>query len=281
MPKVKALIGATKTVLCSHLSPIGLINLTLPRSGYVVHEGLAYGAGPRQRLDIYVPQPLTAPAPVLLFFYGGAWQSGHRSHYRAFGQAFASAGLVTAVADYRLYPRVKYPSFVEDAAGALVWVHDHIAQYGGDRARIFIAGHSAGAYNAVMLASEPRFLTDKGGSPSWIKGVIGIAGPYDFLPMRDPVYVDIFHGTNNTDSMPVYHVDGPRSAMLLVTGAGDRTVRPSNTDSMAARLRSVGSPVKVVRYKRVGHVGVILSLVRGFRGIAGLRRDMLDFIHSQ
>lgn len=257
-----------------------LVNLLVPRSGYHVRRGLAYGDDPRQQLDIYVPADLKAPAPVVLFFYGGGWQGGDRTDYLAFGQAMASAGMVAVVADYRLYPQVKYPGFVEDAAGALAFVRAHAAHYGGDADRIFVAGHSAGAYNAVMLASEPKFLAARGGGLDWIRGVIGIAGPYNFLPMSDPIYVDMFHGTNNTDSMPVHHVDGPRPPMLLISGSDDDTVGLCNTHDMSARLARFGSDVRVIFYKGVGHVGVILSLVRGFRRIAPLRQDMIDFVHA-
>ena len=278
MPKSETLVVAGVTALRRHF--FRAINLLVPRAGYGVHHGLAFGREPRQKLDIYVPSALTAPAPVVLFFYGGGWQGGDRGDYLAFGQAFASAGMVTVVADYRLYPQVKYPGFVEDAAGALAFVRAHARQYGGDPDRIFLAGHSAGAYNAVMLASEPKFLADQGGSLNWIRGVIGIAGPYNFLPMSDPVYVDMFHGTNNTDSMPVHHIDGPRPPMLLISGSEDGTVRLSNTNDMSERLRRFGSDVKVIFYKGVGHIGVILSLVRGFRGLAPLRQDMIDFIRA-
>jgi dipeptidyl aminopeptidase/acylaminoacyl peptidase len=131
-----------------------------------------------------------------------------------------------------------------------------------------------------MLASEPKFLLPHGGRPDWIRGVIGIAGPYDFLPMQEAKYVDIFHGRNNLDSMPVNHVDGLRPPMLLITGDRDRTVWPRNTKSMAAKLRSVGSPVREITYRGIGHVAVILSLLPAFRWLTPLRRDMLDFIHS-
>jgi acetyl esterase/lipase len=280
MPKTKALLAACFTALRSHLSPFTVLNLLVPRTGYAVHRGLAFGADPRQQLDVYVPHGLTGPAPVLLFFYGGGWQGGDRTNYLAFGQAFASAGIVTAVADYRLYPQVKYPGFVEDAAGALAWLHGHAGEYSADPQRLFVSGHSAGAYNAVMLASEPKFIESHGGRLDWMRGVIGIAGPYNFLPMSDPVYVDMFHGTNNTDSMPVYHLDGKRPPMLLVTGGEDSTVAPSNTKSMAAKLTSFGSEVREIHYRGVGHVGVILSLVPGFRRITRLRQDMIDFIQS-
>jgi acetyl esterase/lipase len=279
-PKIHALTAGGFAALLSAWPPFGLINLLVPRSGYDLHRGLAYGSDPRQKLDIYVPQGLKAPAPVLLFFYGGAWHGGNRDNYRGFGQAFASAGIVTVVADYRLYPKVKYPDFVEDAAGALAWLHIHAGDYGGDSARIFVSGHSAGAYNAVMLASEPEFIQAKGGSLDWIKGVIGIAGPYNFLPMRDPAYVDMFHGANNPDSMPVNHVTGRHPPMLLITGSQDATVAPRNSDDMAKKLENFASPVRVIRYPGIGHTGVILSLVPGFRGTTSLRQDMLDFIQS-
>jgi acetyl esterase/lipase len=280
MSKFKAFAGACVSALVSACSPFGAINLLVPRSGFTVHRALAFGADPRQKLDIYVPQGLKGPAPVLLFFYGGGWQGGNRSDYLAFGQAFASAGIVTVVADYRLYPQVKFPAFVEDAAGALAWLHGHAAGYGGDPARIFVSGHSAGAYNAVMLASEPKFLEARGGRLDWIRGVIGISGPYDFLPMSSPEYVDMFHGTNNTDSMPTYHVDGRRPPMLLMTGTADTTVDQGNTDRMAAKLEAFGSEVTVIRYPGTGHIGTILSLVPGFRGITSLRQDMIAFLQS-
>jgi acetyl esterase/lipase len=280
MPKLKTLMAAGVTALTRHISPFTAINLLVPRAGYQSHRGLAYGDDPRQKLDVYVPSGLKGPAPVVLFFYGGGWQGGDRTDYLAFGQAFASAGMVAVVADYRLYPQVKYPGFVEDAAGALAFVRAHAARYGGDAGRIFLAGHSAGAYNAVMLASEPKFIAAKGGSLDWIRGVIGIAGPYNFLPMSDPVYVDMFHGTHNTDSMPVHHVDGPRPPMLLISGSDDHTVRLCNTNDMSERLKNFGSDVKVIFYKGVGHIGVILALARGFRGIAPLRQDMIDFIRA-
>ena len=284
MPKLKAMLfaglAALGTALLSACSPIAAINLLVPREGYDVRAGLAYGPDPRHKLDVYVTQGLNGPAPVLLFFYGGAWSSGDRSQYLAFGQSFASKGIVTVVADYRLYPQVKYPAFAQDAALALAWVHAHVREHGGDPARIFVSGHSAGAYNAVMLASEPKFIEAAGGRLDWIRGVIGIAGPYDFLPLTDPDYIDMFHGANNQDAMPVNHVDGKRPPMLLATGSDDGTVLPRNSDRMAAKLKAHGNSAEVIKYPGVGHVGIILSLAPGFRGKTTLREDMLRFIRS-
>jgi len=280
MLKFKAAILAGISVLLSACSPFAAVNLLVPRSGYDVHDGIAFGIDSRQKLDIYVPNGLKSPAPVLLFFYGGNWESGKRADYLAFGQAFASRGIVTVIADYRLYPQVKYPVFVEDGARALAYVHAHISAYAGDPEHIFVAGHSAGAYNAVMLGSDPRYLKTVGGDFSWIRGVIGIAGPYDFLPLSASDLIDIFHGANNAEAMPINHIDGPRPPMLLATGSDDSTVGPGNSDRMAAKLKSFGNSAQVIHYPGVGHIGIILSLVPGFRGKTTLQQDILNFIHD-
>jgi acetyl esterase/lipase len=257
-----------------------LLNVLVPKSGYREVRDLAYGADPRQKLDVYVPDHLAGKAPVLLFFYGGAWQFGSREQYLAFGQAFASLGIVTVVADYRLYPQVTWPDFVEDGASAMAWVHNHIAQYGGDPARLFVSGHSAGGYIAAMLGSDPKYLAAMGGDFSWAKGVIGISGPYDFLPLTDPAYIAIFHGDNNREAMPVAHIDGKRPAMLLAWGLDDTIVGHRNIDDMEAALKKAGSPVETRRYSGAGHIGILLSLVPGFRGRTTLRQDIAAFIQS-
>jgi len=259
-------------------SPVRILNLALSRSGYRIERDLSYGSDPRQKLDLYVPEGLNAPAPVILFFYGGSWQEGEKDYYLAFGQAFATRGIIVAIADYRLYPQVKYPGFVEDGALALRFVHSHVAAEGGDPARIFLAGHSAGAYIAAMLASDLRYIADVGGDSRWIRGVIGIAGPYDFLPLKDPNLVALFGGPSRDDTQPIRYIDGPRPPMLLVAGAEDTTVSPGNTERMAARLRAFGSEVETKIYPGVGHIGIILSIAPGFRSRASLRNDILQFV---
>lgn len=255
-----------------------LLNLTIPKSGYTVKPDIAYGGGPRARLDLYVPDGLNAPAPVILFFYGGSWQSGTKNIYRAFGQAFASAGIIAAVADYRLYPQVKYPAFVEDGALALRFVHERIAEHGGDPARLFLSGHSAGAYIAAMLACNPSHLGDA--RYEWIRGMVGIAGPYDFLPLRDPALIDIFGGDRVSATQPIEYAANRAAPMLLAHGTADSTVGAGNSRRMAKRLREAGNSVELIEYKGASHLGIILSLAHGFRGNTSLHADMLRFIAS-
>jgi len=266
-------------LVLSACSPAALLNtLLVPNDGYTVKRDVAYGADPRQKLDIYVPDHLSAPAPVLVFFYGGSWQTGSKDIYKFFGQAFASKGIVTVVADYRLYPQVKFPLFVEDAANAFKFVHDEIPNYGGDPNRLFLAGHSAGAHIAVMLDSNLSYLKAAGADPAWVRGVIGIAGPYDFLPLTDPKLIDLFGGDRVAATQPITFIDGKRAPMLLAYGTDDKTVSPKNSTRMAAKLRSFGSEVEVKSYPGVGHIGIILSLAPGFRGNTTLREDITNFV---
>ncbi|MEJ0028278.1 MAG: alpha/beta hydrolase [Rhizomicrobium sp.] len=255
-----------------------LIDSRVPRSGYRVLADLAYGPAARQKLDLYVPDGLTAPAPVLLFFYGGSWQSGSKAIYRAFGQAFASEGIVTAVADYRLYPEVRYPAFVEDGALALRFLRRQAGAQGGDPDRLFVSGHSAGAYIATMLAVNADYLKAVDLSPAAIRGVIGLAGPYDFLPLYDPALIDIFGGARVMATQPIKHVAPGAPPMLLAHGTGDTTVGAGNSRRFARRLAAADNAVELIEYRGIGHLGIILSLARDLRRRTTLHADMLRFI---
>ncbi len=270
-----AAVGLLALLACS---PVPLLNLAISRSGYRILRDLPYGNDPRQKLDLYIPDGQKAPAPILLFFYGGSWQNGRKRDYLAFGEAFASRGIIVAIADYRLYPQIRYPAFLQDGAEALGFMHARAAYYGGDPARVFVAGHSAGAYIAVMLGADPHYLADMHGNARWIRGIIGIAGPYDFLPLTDKKLIALFGGASRTETQPIHYIDGKRPPMLLVAGSEDTTVDPANTERMAAKLRSFGSEVETRLYPGVGHIGIILSLAPGLRSKAPLREDMLRFI---
>jgi acetyl esterase/lipase len=275
LSRLQVTLGAAGTAAL-----VPLVDLSVPKLGYAVHRDLAFGDGPRQALDLYVPEGLAAPAPVLLFFYGGSWQSGSKATYRAFGQAFASQGIVTAVADYRLYPRVKYPAFVEDGARAFRFLHDRVAQHGGDPARIVLCGHSAGAYIATMLALNPLYLDALDASPAQIRAVIGIAGPYDFLPLYDPVLIDIFGGARVMATQPIKYATNRAPPMLLAHGTRDTTVGAGNSRRLAARLEQAGNTVTLRLFDGIGHLGLLLSLARGLRHRTTLYDDMLRFIQK-
>lgn len=258
-------------------SPLRAFNAVVPHDGGIsVKRGIAYGADPRQRLDVYVPTGrASSPRPVIVFFYGGSWNSGVREGYGFAGRALASAGFIVVVPDYRLVPAVRFPAFLEDGAAAVRWVRGNVAAFGGDGGRLVLAGHSAGAYNAAMLALDPRWL---GPDRAAVRGLIGLAGPYDFLPFDQPAAVAAFgQWPRPAETQPVRFVEAGDPPALLLTGADDTIVRPRNSDALAAKLRAVGVPVERKDYAGMGHVGIITALARPFRSRAPVLRDMISF----
>jgi acetyl esterase/lipase len=267
-------------VAAAACSPLRAFNILVPHDGGAsVAQGMAYGPDPRQRLDIYAPRGANGERrPIIIFFYGGSWNSGVREGYGFVGRALAAAGFVVAIPDYRLVPMVHFPAFLEDGAAAVRWVRAHAGDYGGDTERLVLAGHSAGAYNAAMLALDPQWL---GRDREAVRGFIGLAGPYDFFPFDGPVTVAAFgQWPRAAETQPVNFAGAGDPPALLATGDEDMTVRPRNSDSLAERLRSAGVPAERKDYAGIGHVGIVTALARPFRGRAPVLRDMVAFARA-
>ena len=277
MGRVKRAVKAMlMTVGVSGCSGLDLLDAVTPTGGYTVDADIPYGDGARQRLDVYRPAQPTGSAPVVVFFYGGNWESGRREDYRFVGQSFASQGFVAVVPDYRLYPEVRYPAFVQDGAAAVAWVHENIARFGGDPRRIVLAGHSAGAHMAVMLAVNPAFL---GAERTALVGAVGIAGPYDFVPSgRNRDILDADGG--GPSAMPIDYVDGAAAPLLLLTGDADTLVLPGNSTRLAERIRGHGGTVALVRYPDMGHTKIIAALASPLSWLGPVRQDVLAFLRE-
>ncbi|MFZ4540204.1 MAG: alpha/beta hydrolase [Rickettsiales bacterium] len=273
----RLLVACFSLLALSACSKASLLNATITRDGYAVKRDFAYGENPRQRFDLYIPHGVTK-APVIVFYYGGSWQSGSKDDYRFLGQAFAEKGFITAVADYRLYPEVKFPEFIEDGARAFAYIHAHADAWGGDPARVYVAGHSAGAYIAMMVGADPQYVAATGGQRSDVRGIIGIAGPYDFLPFTDDDIQAIFSTASDAATQPINHLISPMPPVFLASGNSDDVVDPRNSLRVEAKLKSMESKVVAYHYPDTGHIGIILSLAQGFRGRTSLLEDVADFI---
>ena len=258
-----------------------LVNVLTPRDGYSVRRDLAYGAQPRRRLDVYLPDGAAADASVVIFFYGGNWQSGDRADYRFVAQAFASRGYVAVVPDYGLFPPTRYPGFLQDAAAAVAWTRENLRTPMGAVRPIFLAGHSAGAYIAVMLALDERWLEQEGAGGA-VSAAVGLAGPYDFLPLRDPTLMQVFGPEDaRPATQPINYVDGTEPPLLLITGDADTTVRPANTTRLAARIAERGGVVETRVYEDVGHISLVAAFASPLRGLAPVLDDVDAFFKRQ
>ena len=243
---------------------------------------IAYGNDARQKLDIYLPkQNAKGSSAVLIFFHGGSWRDGEREGYGFLGRAFASRGFVTVIADYRKAPRVRFPAFVEDTAAAIAWVHANIAKHDGDAERIFIMGHSAGAHIAMMTALDPQWLAAQNLTTDVIKGVIGLAGPYDFLPLTsDSSKIALGQWPDLTETQPITFARGDAPPLLLLTGDKDTVVKPRNSKILSAKIQALGGKQQLQIYPDVDHADIIMAVARPFRQKAPVVADVVNFINA-
>ena len=221
---------------------------------------------------------------MVVFFYGGSWSNGDRGDYRFVGEALATQGIAVVVADYRLSPEVRYPVFLQDSALATRWAFDNAQKFGADPSRIFVMGHSAGAYNAAMLALDKRWLGAVGSSPAKLAGWIGLAGPYDFLPIGDRKTQIAFEWPGTPpDSQALFHASSATAATsapaLLLAPVNDSLVNTQrSTVGMTQRLKSKGVQVESELYDTVSHITIVAAMASVMRNRAPVLERVTDFV---
>jgi len=260
--------------------PAALLNALVPDDGYRVERDLAYGDAARQRLDLYLPDEAVAPAPVVVFFHGGRWEAGSKADYRFVGEALAARGFVVVIPDYRLYPEVRFPTFVEDGAAAVAWVRRNIGRFGGEPWQIHLMGHSAGAHIAALLALDRRYLATAGVEPGTLESFVGLAGPYDFLPLTDATLKRIFAADDLAATQPITFAEGSAPRALLLHGEDDRTVLPRNSQHLAAALEAAGGRAQLRLYPDLDHVALVAALAAPLRWLAPVLDDVTAFLRA-
>jgi acetyl esterase/lipase len=264
---------------------VDILNALIPTGGISVTHDVAYGEGPRRKLDIYVPKTIGVPktvganAPVIVFFYGGTWQTGTKDDYLFAAQALASTGTIVVVPDYRVYPEVTFPGFLDDGAAAVAWTLHNIAAYGGDTRSVFLAGHSAGAYISIMLTLNRTYLAKQGMPDAKLAGGIGMSGPYDFLPLTRNDVKPIFEVVPDMAvTQPITYARADAPPLLLLHGDDDVTVGPYNTRNLANRMRALGGNVDDKYYPGVDHIDMVISLTALFRDRDTALADIAAFV---
>jgi acetyl esterase/lipase len=280
---------------CTSL-PLAIANTPAAFGKYKVDRDIAYGENAAQRLDVYRPTE-TANAhslaahsnvassaqssvarPIIVFMHGGGWTDGSKGQYRFVADTLNARGYVVVTVGYRPYPEVLFPAFVEDGARAVQWVHQHGAEFGGDTSRLYLMGHSAGAHIAAMLTFDSQYLQAVGGDRSWVKGFIGLAGPYDFLPLKSATLKRIFGPESRyAASQPINFVDGDEPPALLLHGLADTTVWPLNSEHLAARIHERGGRVEEHYYEGMSHGGILAALSVYFRNRRTVLQDIERF----
>ncbi|ADV67229.1 alpha/beta hydrolase [Deinococcus maricopensis] len=269
------LLGAAVTFTAC--SPVGALNAVTNTAGLRVTRDLKYGPDVRNVLDVYAPDNARS-APVMLFIHGGSWTSGSKDEYKFIGDSFARAGYVTAVMSYRLAPQNRYPTYIQDAAQALAFLRKNVRAYGGDPDRLFVSGHSAGAFNAVEVVMNERWLREANVPRSAIRAVVGIAGPYAYDYRSFPSRNAFPEGSSPEQTMPDRHVRKDPPPTLLVVAANDRTVAPENATRMEEALRAAGADVTRTVIPKLDHYTIIGSVGRTLTFLGPTRQVILDFL---
>lgn len=287
-------------ILVLLFNPLLLMNAVAGSNTIKRHAGLRYANDQRHDLDLYVPNQVDQSKPVIVFVYGGAWDSGHKDHYKFAGAEFAKLGYVTAVPNYRLYPDAKFPHFIEDVAQACASLPDHLSRLGIDVAcpngnlPLVLIGHSAGAHTVCMLNTEPKYLTNAKARVA-LKACIGMAGPYD-LPLDDPLvigkfdgvtlhdiseqHVDEGHKHNRHDANPINLATTEMAQTLLMHGRADETVGLYHLERFAQRLDALGVEHQTIIYDKVPHRHMVGGLSKLFHFMNPVFSDIRAYLNK-
>ena len=258
------------------------LNSLVPENGYELVSAIEYGDNARQKLDIYLPKAADKSATlkkVIIFYYGGNWDSGERADYKFAAEALVSQGYIVVIPDYRVYPEVLFPGVMADPVSAAKWVKANIKKYNGDANKVFLAGHSAGAHMAVMMAINPEYLAQASLKPNDFAGVIGLAGPYDFLPLKSDRLKIIFGAESEQwKSQPINFVDGNNPPLFLAVGMKDGTVWPRNSFNLAKKIKEKKGLVEVHEFASYRHLDMVAKLAKPLRGNGELLKSIITFI---
>lgn len=274
------LAAAAAAGLSAGCSPADLLNATVSDADVSEMRDVRYAPGDRHTLDVYRPQSTGGGLPLVVFIYGGGWNAGDKGMYGFVARPLARRGMVVVVPDYRLSPQVAYPAFLQDNAAAVAWAFAHARELGADPGRIVLMGHSAGGFNVAMLGLDPEWLAAAGVDRARLAGVVGLAGPYRFLPSADPDVIPVFGVDNTPAHEPYAFADGRGPPMFLAAGTEDTIVMPRNTTELAARIRERGGRVTSRLYPGVGHVGLITAFAPVFQGRAPVLDDVTAFVEG-
>ena len=244
-------------------------------------ENFRYGAFSRQNLDVYVPK--NKARGILVFGYGGGFRDGNKDEYGFAGEAFASLGFVTVIYDYRLNPDFTFPSYLEDAALVVRWAVDHAKRFGVDPKNLVVAGHSAGAYLAAMLASDKRYLERVDLEPKDIKLALCFSGGFDFYdPKRlehngflSDDFRDVF-GNPSTylETQPINFINGDEPPFLIVHGVQDQILPVGQARSFVKKLKDSSDTVTYLEYADLDHAQTITTVAQPLRFLSSVYSDV-------
>jgi acetyl esterase/lipase len=218
----------------------------------------------RCKLDLYIPENIRN-FPAIVWFHGGSLTMGSKDDpgTKEAAKRFAEEGIAVAVVNYRLYPQVKYPAYINDAAAAVAWVMGNISKFGGDSRSVFVCGHSAGGYLSYMLALEPKYLRDYDVERMSIAGIVPIAGQtFTHSTIREERGIPDPANTPVIDeAAPSYHARKDTPPILIACADGDAPVTIAQNKYILALLNSIENKnVFYIEIKNHDHMTLVTKI---------------------
>jgi len=256
-----------------------ILNTITPSSTYTLEKDFGFGDNARDRIDFYLAKDSDAKdnesKPLIVFIHGGGWSRGDKSMYKFMAEGLTRRGYDVALPNYRMYPEVIYPEFLNDNARAIAAIHKkYPTRY------LVLIGHSAGAYNSLMMAFKPAHLEAEGVYACYtIRGIVSLASPTGAFPMEDAPYTTIFPKLLQGDDAPLNLTDQPLPPMLLINGDADVSVGAQNSEKLAEAL--AGRNIATAKiYPGLNHTDVVSQFSsRGF--LEGpVKDDVVAFIEA-
>lgn len=225
-------------------------------------KNLQYGSEKRQELDIYEPAEIDDDTEIVLFIYGGGWESGDKGIHKFIGRAWARHNFIVILPNYRLAPEATYPDQLRDIVRSIKWLQDNYEEFSD---KFYLAGHSAGAHLASLTGFSDRWLAEAQLGSANILGFILLAGVYQFYPFEkaDP-RVRSFLGDERywEEAQPFNIVDKSTSPVFLAHGENDSEVLAAQTVQLSERLEELNVEHETLLEEGVGHIGLLLNTTK-------------------
>ena len=255
------------------------INYLTPKDTFEKEEHLAYGLKARNRLDLYRTKNPKKQKPLIVFVHGGSWQHGNKRDYLFIGETFAREGFDVAVINYHLAPEHIFPAFIDDLAQAIHYLVQNQDKLNISTKNIILMGHSAGAFNVMSMvySAQPQQFkyTDN------IKAIVGLAGPYHFDYVGDPLSEHAFdHKISYQQVMPYYFIEPNHIKHYLLVAEQDQVVERKNALDLDIALRQKGNHSHIAVIPKTGHITIVATLASLMSHYFKTKRTILHFLEE-
>ena len=253
------------------------INYLTPKDTFEKEEHLAYGLKARNRLDLYRTKNPKKQKPLIVFVHGGSWQHGNKRDYLFIGETFAREGFDVAVINYQLAPENIFPAFVDDLAQAIHYLNQNKVKLNISTDNMILMGHSAGAFNVMSVVYSAQSQNFK--YKDQIKAIVGLAGPYHFDYVGDPLSEHAFdHKISYQQVMPYYFIEPNHIKHYLLVAEQDQVVERKNALDLDIALRQKGNHSHIAVIPKTGHITIVATLASLMSHYFKTKRTILHFL---